>query len=54
MEHWDFTAVWGIKEIGPITVYIINEQKSATFDGISTKILPDAGPSIKLLIGGAD
>ena len=46
------TAVWGFNEIGPITVYILNEQKSATFDGISTKFLPGSGPSIKLLIGG--
>ena len=46
-----FTATWGINEIGPITVYILLQQKSATFDGISTKILTDSGPSIKLLIG---
>ena len=45
------TATWGINEIGPITVYILLQLKSATFDGISTKIITDSGPSIKLLIG---
>ena len=33
-------------------MYIVNQHKSATLDGISTKILTDSGPSIKLLIGG--
>ena len=46
------TAPWSINEIGPITVYIVNQHKSATFDGISTKNFTDSGPSIKLLIGG--
>ena len=35
-----------------VTVYIKNQHKSATFDGISTKIVTDSGPSIKRLIGG--
>ena len=47
-----FTATWSIDEIGPVTVYIVNPHKSATFDCISTKILTDSGPFIKLLIGG--
>ena len=45
------TGAWGINEIGPITVYIQNQHKSATFDGISTNKFTDSGPSIKLLIG---
>ena len=33
-------------------MYIQNQHKSVTFDGISTKIVTDSGPSIKRLIGG--